>query len=136
MRPLVAIESAAIAIWAVFAPVRAVMMVTGTLIFVDLVTGMWAAKKANKPITSKGISRTLAKVALYECAIAVSYLVHQYMTGDLLPADKLVAGLIGLVELTSILENLNTINGSPIFAAIVNRAINAQDQIAPKDGPK
>lgn len=130
------LEAAAISLWAVFAPIKAVMGATGALIFVDLATGLWAAKKSGQPITSKGISRTIAKIVLYECALAVSYIVHQYMTGDLLPADKLVAGLIGLVELKSILENMNIINGSPVFAAIVNRAISAQDALDPKDPPK
>ncbi len=130
------IEAAAISTWAVFAPIKAVMLTTGVLIFADLMTGVWAAVKRKEPITSKGISRTLAKIALYELALATSYLVHQYMTGDLLPADKLVAGLIGIVELKSILENLNTINGTPVFAAIINRTISAQDQIGPKDSAK
>ncbi len=129
-------EAAAISAWAVFAPIKAVMLTAGVLICADLLTGIWAATKRQEPITSKGISRTLAKIALYELALATSYLVHQYMTGDLLPADKLVAGLIGIVELKSILENLNIINGTPVFAAIINRAIGAQDQLGQKDPPK
>ncbi len=130
------LEAAAVSAWAVFAPIKAVMFATGALIFIDLATGVWAAIKRKEPVTSKGISRTIAKIVLYELALATSYLVHQYMTGDLLPADKLVAGLIGIVELKSILENMNTINGSPVFAAIVNRAISAQEQIGPKDPHK
>ncbi len=129
-------EAGAISTWAVFAPIKSIMFTTGALIFFDLGTGIWAAIKRKEPITSKGISRTVAKIVLYECALAVSYLVHQYMTGDLLPADKLVAGLIGIVELKSILENLNTINGSPVFAAVVNRAISAEEAMTPKEPPK
>lgn len=126
MKPLDYLEAAALSAWAVFAPIHAVMEVTGGLILIDLVTGVMAAKKTGQEITSKGISRTLAKVVLYELALATSFLVHQYMTGDLLPADKLVAGLIGLVELKSILENINAANGTPVFAAIVDRTIAAQ----------
>lgn len=136
MKLLNYLESAMLSAWAVFAPIKSVMGVTIALIFCDLITGIWAAKKRKEPITSKGISRTLAKIALYECGLAVSFLVHQYMTGDLLPADKLVAGLIGLVELKSVLENLNTINGAPVFAAIVNKAISAQEALDPKEPPK
>jgi len=136
MKALQYIEAAAISTWAVFAPIKAVMFATGALIFMDLATGICAARKSGQPITSKGISRTVAKIVLYECALAVSFIVHQYMTGDLLPADKLVAGLIGLVELKSILENMNTINGSPVFEALINKTISAQDQMNPKDPPK
>lgn len=130
------LEPAAISAWAVFTPIRAVMATTGALIFADLMTGVWAAVKRGEKLTSKGFSRTLAKIFLYEAALMASYLVHQYMTGDLLPADKLVAGLIGIVELKSILENLNTINGTPVFAQIVNKAISAQEQLGPQDPPK
>ncbi len=119
-------EACAISAWAVFAPIKAVMATTGALIFFDLATGIWAATKRGEPVTSKGISRTVAKIFLYEMALMTSYLVHHYMTGDTLPADKLVAGLIGVVELKSILENLNTVNGSPVFAAVIDRTISAQ----------
>ena len=123
------IEAAAVSAWAVFAPIRAVMLTTGVLIFADLITGMWAAHRRGEEITSKGISRTLAKIFLYEMALAISYLVHQYMVGDSLPADKLVAGLIGLVELKSILENMNTINGSQVFSAVIDRALAAERKV-------
>lgn len=126
------VEASILSLWAVFAPVQAIMGVTGGLIFVDLVTGIMAAHKKGEEITSKGISRTVAKIVLYELALATSFLVHQYMTGDLLPADKLVAGLIGLVELKSIMENINVANGTPVFAAIIDRSIAAQAHLEKK----
>ncbi len=126
MKALEYIEAALLSAWAVLAPIHAVMFVTGALIFVDLATGIMAAKKRREKITSKGFSRTVAKILMYELALVTSYLVHQYMTGDLLPADKLVAGMIGMVELKSILENLNAINGAPVFQAVIDRTIAAQ----------
>lgn len=122
------LEAAALSTWAVFSPIRAVMATTGALIFADLFTGVWAAIKRKEPVTSKGFSRTVAKILLYETALCMSYLVHQYMTGDLLPADKLVAGMIGIVELKSILENLDTISGAPVFQQIINKAIDAENK--------
>ncbi len=139
MKYLEYFEAAAISTWTVFAPIQAVMAATGALIFIDLATGVMAAKKRKEEITSKGFSRTLAKIILYELALATSFVVHKYMTGDYLPADKLVAGLIGLVELKSILENVNTLNGTPIFEAVINRAISAQGRIEKRKrrrGPK
>lgn len=129
MKFLEYLEAAAISAWAVLAPIKAVMLTAGVLIFADLLTGVWAAAKRKEKITSKGISRTVAKIFLYEMALVTSYLVHQYMTGDLLPADKLVAGLIGIVELKSILENLNAVNGTPVFASIIDRTISAQNKL-------
>lgn len=126
------LEALAISAWAVFAPIKAVMLTTGVLIFADLATGIWAARRRKEPITSKGISRTVAKIVLYEMALAISFLVHQYMVGDALPADKLVAGLIGIVELKSILENMNSINGSPVFSTVIAKTISAERRIVHK----
>jgi len=130
------LEALGLSALAVFAPIKAVMLTTGVLILIDLMTGIIAARKRNEPVTSKGLSRTLAKIALYECGLMVSFLVHQYMTGDLLPADKLVAGMIGLVELKSILENMDTINGAPVFQTIINKTVSIQDQQNPPNTPK
>lgn len=130
------LEALGLSTLAVFAPLRAVMLAALFLIFVDLGTGMWAAKKRGEKISSKGISRTLAKIFLYESALAISFIVHQYLTGDLLPADKLVAGLIGLVELRSVLENLDAINGTSTFQLLVNKIIATEQQKFPEGPPK
>ena len=130
------LEALGLSVLAIFAPIKAVMFATGFMILADFVTGMWAAKKRGEKITSKGFSRTLAKIFLYEAALAVSFIVHQYLTGDALPADKLVAALVGLTELKSILENLDSINGTSTFKLIVDKIISAEQQKFPPQPPQ
>lgn len=106
---------------AVFAPIKAVILVTGILIFADLITGIWAAKKKGQKITSAGLRRTISKVLIYHTAILLGFLVEVYMLEGFIPISKIAAGLIGIVELTSVLENLNTINGNPIFKSLISK---------------
>jgi phage-related holin len=126
------LEALALSIVAVFAPIKAVMLVTLTLVMCDFITGVWASRKQGKPITSSGFKRTVGKILIYETALCMAFLVHQYLTGDLIPADKLIASLIGLVELKSCLENFDIITGQDTFKAILDRILQAQKDSEPK----
>ncbi len=104
---------------AVFAPVKALLLVTGILIFSDLISGMLSARKTGQAITSAGMRRTVTKIAVYNAAIMLSFLTEKYMLDGFLPLSKIAAGLISVVELKSILENLDKINGNPIFSTLI-----------------
>ena len=123
------IETLALSILAVFAPIQATIAVVALLILADLITGIIASKKRGEPITSAGIKRTVGKVFLYEIALCLSFLVQQYLTGDYLPACKLVGALIGLTELKSILENLETISGDRLFRVVLSKITQSQKEI-------
>jgi phage-related holin len=117
----------ALATVAVLAPIHAVMLTVGALIFADLITGLLAARKRNESITSAALGRTVSKALVYQCAVISAYLVEKYMLADVFPAAKLVAGLIGVVELTSILENAEKTLGVPIFRTIIQRLTSKND---------
>lgn len=119
-------------IMAVFTPIRAALVATLVLILVDLITGLLAAHKSKEPITSAGIKRTVGKIVLYEVAICISFLVQTYLTGDLLPASKLVTSLVGMVELKSVLENLDIISGTSLFQVILSRIVQSQSDLDKK----
>lgn len=106
---------------AVFAPIKAIILVTGILIFSDLITGVWAAHKQGKKIKSAGLRRSVTKIFVYHAAIMLGFLVEQYMLDGFLPVSKIAAGLISVVEMKSILENLDVINGSPIFKDLIKK---------------
>lgn len=91
------------------------------LIMVDLITGVIAAKKQNIPVTSAGLRRTLSKLIIYELAMILAFITQQYLTGDTIPVSSLMAGFIGLTELTSILENLNVIGDGKLLQAILDK---------------
>ena len=116
---------------AVFAPVKAILIVTGVLIMADLISGIMAAKKRGESISSAGLRRTITKIFVYNMAVVTGFLVEKYMITDIFPVSKLIAGIISVVELKSILENLNTINGTDIFKTIIEKLGSSND--APKE---
>ena len=126
------LEALALALLVVFAPIQAAVITTFTLIILDLVTGILAARKRGEPISSSGLKRTVGKVLLYELAIVAAFLVQQYLTGDLFPASKLVTAMIGLVELSSMLENLDTLNGNPIFKTLIAKITQSKSDMEKK----
>lgn len=103
---------------AVFAPIYAVMLVTGFLIVCDLITGMMAAMKRKEKINSSAFRRTVSKIAIYQIVIMSAFLVEVYMLKGALPISKIAASIVGITELMSIVENAETVYGQPIFKKI------------------
>jgi hypothetical protein len=137
------LKSLALAVIAVFMPIQPMLVAAFALASVDLVLGILSAKNQKQAITSQGLKRTVAKIFLYELAILMSYVAEHYLLNGLMPVTKLVAGFIGAVELKSILENLDILNGSPIFAAAINKLSDAENHKSepvaapkPKSKPK
>jgi phage-related holin len=116
-----------LSILAVFAPIKSILIVTGFLIITDLISGILAAKKRGETISSSGLRRTVTKMLVYNLAVISGFLVEKYMISDILAISKLIAGVISIVELKSILENLNTINGSSIFKGIIEKLGSSND---------
>lgn len=146
------LQSILVSLVAVFAPIKAILLVTIFLIIADLISGIMAASKRGEKISSAGLRRTISKFLVYNLAVISGFLVEQYMVANLFPISKLIAGVIAMVELKSILENLNSINGTDIFKTILsnlgsqNEAIKQQAaemkqeisviEEGPKDPPK
>ena len=104
---------------AALAPIQAVMISVGVIIMLDLITGIWAAVKRKEKIESAALRRTVSKFLIYQLAVISGFVVQHYMLGDIMPTSNVVAGVIGIVELKSILENSNTIVGMDIFSALI-----------------
>lgn len=121
MLKIINIKFLLISILAVFAPIKATLVAITTLVLLDLITGLVSAIKQKLPITSAGLSRTIVKFGVYYIAILAGFLTEQYLMSGLLPVMKIVAGMIGATELKSILENLDGINGSPLFNTIIQK---------------
>ena len=106
-------------VMAIFAPITPMLITTLVLIFLDLISGIWASIKRGEKFKSAALRRTITKIFVYEVAILASYLTEQYLIGNTLPLVKLVSGVIAVTELSSLYENLNTIYGSNIFNKIL-----------------
>ncbi len=105
----------------VFAPIKTALATALVLIIADMITGIWAAYKRREKISSADLRRSVSKLAIYELTLCFSYLAEHYMMSDQLPALKIVSGMIGLVELKSILENLNSISGNDLLKSIISK---------------
>jgi phage-related holin len=122
------LQAMLVSLAAVLAPIKAILLVTGFLIIADLISGVLAARKRGEAISSAGLRRTITKCLVYNLAVISGFLVEQYMLSSLFPISKLIAGIISLVELKSILENLNTINGSDIFKTVLAQLGSVNDK--------
>lgn len=106
---------------AILSPIHTVMIAAGVLIVADLITGIIAAKKRGEPISSAGFRRTVSKMLVFQSAVICGFITEQYLLKGTVPVTNIVASVIGLTELTSILENLNSISGTNLLQDIIKR---------------
>lgn len=111
--------SLALSTLGIFAPARELFIATGILIVADMVTGLMAAHKTGKPITSAKLRDTVSKFLIYNIAVGCAFLVQKYMMSDLIPVSNIVSSAIGLTELKSILENVDRIRGGSLVKEII-----------------
>lgn len=104
---------------AALAPIHTVMIAVGVLIFADLMTGMLAAIKKGEKVSSAAMRRTISKMFVYQLTVICGFLLETYLIDGLIPVAKIVAGVIGMVEFKSVLENVNVITGQDIMKAIL-----------------
>lgn len=109
----------ALALLTVLAPTKAVISTTFVLVIADFIVGVGVSLKVGRPLTSRGFKTTVMKLLSYEFVLLLSYLVGQYLTGPSVPVLSIVAGIIGLTELKSIIENLDSVLGRSTAAAII-----------------
>jgi len=106
--------------FAVLTPIHSVLKVSLCLIVVDLITGIWRAKKQREPITSYGLRRTVTKICAYFLALLTGMLMEQNLIAEI-PIIKLIASLITCVEGKSILENLSIVTGIDFWTTLKER---------------
>lgn len=123
----------------IFAPVKVLIIVSYVLIFSDLITGLIAAKKRGEwkslnDIRSSGLGRTFSKIGVCSAAICLAFLVEHFIIEDYLPLSKLAAAAFAFKELKSILENLDVINGNPVYKSLVKKlgSVNDLQDVAEK----
>lgn len=63
--------------------------------------------------------RTVTKFVMYQTAIITGFLLQRFLLEDMIPVTKLVAGVIGLTEFKSLLENMQSITGIDVFKEIL-----------------
>lgn len=121
---------------AALAPIQAIIISVGVMIFADLFTGILAARKRGEKISSAVMRRTISKLVIYQTAVITGFLLEHYLLDSLVPISKLVAGVIGLVEFKSILENCNAVLGQDLFQTVLLKLGSDNDPKNKKDETK
>jgi len=118
-----------IASLAALAPIKMVIITVGFLILADLLTGIWAAKSRGEKISSSIMRRTISKIVIYQLAVISGFMLEMHILDSLVPVAKIVAGVIGMVEFKSILENSGHIVGGDVFKLILKKLGSENDPI-------
>lgn len=125
------IHSLLIASIAALAPIQAIIISVGILIVGDMVTGILAARKRGENITSAAMRRTVSKMFVYQLVVISGFLLDHYLLTGTIIIPKIVAGVIGMVEFKSILENVNKITGIDILSDLMKK-IGSKNDLEPK----
>lgn len=112
---------------ALLLPIFPMMMTILFLLVADLITGVWASKRRREPITSHRLSMSITKALLYNIVIISSFLVEKYVMG-VIPWTRIVSGFIAVVELHSIMENVNSLTGVNVWRAIKGFFMKRKDE--------
>jgi hypothetical protein len=97
-------------IFSFFFPIKHFLLFTIGVVIADTVTGINAAKKEGKAITSKGLYRTTEKIVVYFTSILIFH-GAQLTFAIPIPIVYLVSSVIAGTELFSVAENVKRITG-------------------------
>lgn len=97
-------------IFSFFFPIKHFLLFTIGVVIADTITGIKAAKKEGKAITSKGLYRTTEKIVVYFTSILIFH-GAQLTFAIPVPIVYLVSSVIAGTELFSIAENVKRITG-------------------------
>ena len=104
------------------APLHAILLTLFFLVLSDLITGVCAALKRRQKITSRKLSRTVTKLAVYLITILLVKLVNdQVILSENIPLTSLVTSFIIVTELQSILENINKIARQNFLKVLIDK---------------
>ncbi len=107
-------------------PIKFILLLVGFMIFLDLISGVWKAKKRGEAITSNKLSRTISKMLLYQFGIITFFAVDKFLLGEFIlhfsSVPYLLTKLVGIffvwIELVSLNENLTEITGVNFFKSV------------------
>ena len=105
-------------IFSFFFPIKHFLLFTIGVVIADTITGIKAAKKEGKAITSKGLYRTTEKIVVYFTSILIFH-GAQLTFAIPVPIVYLVSSVIAGTELFSVAENVKRITGVNLFTVII-----------------
>lgn len=110
-----------VALLSILAPIKAAMITALVLVIADTVTGIIAARQRKEPLTSAEFRRAVSKLVIYQACMILGFLTETYLTGDMVPVSKICCAFVGITEIKSIIENLNSISGGSLLANLISK---------------
>jgi hypothetical protein len=97
-------------------PLQAALIATGCLIFLDTVTGIWKVVTTDgwSKVQSKKLAGVVPKMILYVIAIITAQIAQDYLS-PAIPWVDVTTGIISIIEVKSIFENIKAIIGIDIW---------------------
>lgn len=102
-------------------PVQSFVIAAMSLVFVDVITGVWASKNRNERFNSRRLYMTVSKLILYPLTILISNLVVITFFKDIPVVEGLtymVSLFLCMVEFQSNIENVGDIVNIDIWSNI------------------
>jgi phage-related holin len=99
------------------APISNYIHLVLILIFIDLLTGSYAAVKEGQKFSARKLRCTIEKFVFYAMAIIAAFLLQQIIN-DGNELSRIVALYIGATELKSIYENISRITKTDILSLL------------------
>lgn len=102
-----------------FLDITPALLAIGFLIMADTATGIWGAIKNGgwKAVTSRKAGRIVAKLLLYPLCIITAKVAEQYLS-PLIPWIDVTLGILAMIEVKSIFENVSIILGFDLWAKV------------------
>lgn len=104
----------------VVAPLKAIILIIVSAVFVDFCLAVYNAWKKGIPITSRKMYQTVPKILIYISVILIVYYGNTFIFEVPMDLHKIVGGFILLTEMKSIDENINLILGFSLFSQLTD----------------
>ena len=111
----------ALSAFAYLEPIMPIVLAVYSLLIADTFLGVWAARKRGERLTSKGLTRMVAKMTVYSTVIFTLFNIDKYILFDNLHSVKVAAMSLAIVEVVSLLENAGTIIEKPVFKFLIDK---------------
>ncbi|KGO91759.1 phage holin family protein [Flavobacterium subsaxonicum] len=120
------IQSILLSVTTFFLPVQGILIAVGVAIMADTITGIYKAKKLKQPIVSKRFRQVANKMAVYEAAVILFWLMDHYLLSEFFKIwfsvdyffTKIVALVLIFTEMVSIKENIEEAHAFSIASMI------------------
>lgn len=104
-----------LSILGVFAPIKGIILVIISAVFLDFILAIYNAWKKDIPITSRKMYQTIPKLLIYILVIIIIYYSNLFIFEIPMDLHKIIGSFILLTEMKSIDENINLILGFSLF---------------------